>query len=459
MLVFLGVLVGLGLILYPAISNYLTEKNQSTAMQGYIEEQGNVSDEINRVQKEQAQEYNRQLLLQEEPDDYEEILNPDGNEIMGYLEIPSIKVYLPVYHGTSDGILQAGIGHLKHTSLPIGGAGTHAVLSGHTGMPGTRLLTDLDQLQEGDQFYLHVLDEVLAYEVDQIKVVEPDNMNDLRIEESQDYVTLVTCTPYGINSHRLLVRGRRVPYMEEVKERQIGRMEKSTWKQAYWKAVQKGVRWTGAAIGILLILSFLFRSVAGIPMVRASSGGMIHIQLPDLECGKSEKAGVKFFLYQAGKVSASGEPVLLPEYEVHRYPLTAEETEQVLKKIKNCLSGLPQKTAVTDRDGEAVFSGLEDGIYYIEAEEPNKYGTVKPLLVQIPCFTDEGKKPSRMIVSEPKATAKKDSQTDAAEMKPQEPLQKLKSPQTGDEAHLAEWMMLSLCAAILIAGIAERIRI
>ncbi len=137
------------------------------------------------------------------------MLNPDGDGLMGYLEIPSIKVYLPVYHGTSDGVLQAGIGHLGNTSLPVGGENTHAVLSGHTGLPNARLLTDLDKLQEKDQFYLHVLDEVLAYEVDQIKVVEPDNISDIFIEDGKDYVTLVTCTPYGINSHRLLVRGTR----------------------------------------------------------------------------------------------------------------------------------------------------------------------------------------------------------------------------------------------------------
>ena len=119
---------------------------------------------------------------------------------MGYLEIPSIEVYLPIYHGTSEGVLQSGIGHLGNTSLPIGGENTHAVLSGHTGLPNARLLTDLDKLQEGDQFYIHVLDEILAYEVDQIKVVEPDDISDIFIEEGEDYVTLVTCTPYGINS-------------------------------------------------------------------------------------------------------------------------------------------------------------------------------------------------------------------------------------------------------------------
>lgn len=164
-------------------------------------------------------------------------------------------MYLPIYHGTSEGVLQSGIGHLGNTSLPIGGENTHAVLSGHTGLPNARLLTDLDKLQEGDQFYIHVLDEILAYEVDQIKVVEPDDISDIFIEEGEDYVTLVTCTPYGINSHRLLVRGTRVPYTEEKKEHQVKRQEESTWKQAYKEAIAEGVKWTLVGLAILAVLA------------------------------------------------------------------------------------------------------------------------------------------------------------------------------------------------------------
>ena len=167
----LGFLLGLGITLYPAVSNYLLEKNQSTAMQGYIEEQEKVPDEVSERLKQEAREYNEKLregtvvltdpfdpeALKYITDEYEEMLNPDGDGLMGYLEIPSIKVYLPVYHGTSDGVLQAGVGHLGNTSLPVGGENTHAVLSGHTGLPNARLLTDLDKLQEKDQFYLFVI--------------------------------------------------------------------------------------------------------------------------------------------------------------------------------------------------------------------------------------------------------------------------------------------------------------
>ena len=265
----LGFLLGLGITLYPAVSNYLLEKNQSTAMQGYIEEQGKVPDEVSEHLKQEAREYNEKLregtvvltdpfdpeALKYITDEYEEMLNPDGDGLMGYLEIPSIKVYLPVYHGTSDGVLQAGVGHLGNTSLPVGGENTHAVLSGHTGLPNARLLTDLDKLQEKDQFYLHVLDEVLAYEVDQIKIVEPDDISDIFIEDGKDYVTLVTCTPYGINSHRLLVRGIRVPYVEAEKEQQVSRQEESTWNQEYLHAIIVGVEWTAVGIGVVRVLT------------------------------------------------------------------------------------------------------------------------------------------------------------------------------------------------------------
>lgn len=146
----------------------------------------------------------------EEKQYYEQLLNVSGNGIMGYIEIPSIDVMLPIYHGTSEEVLQVAIGHIEGSSLPIGGESTHSVISGHRGLPSSRLFTDIDQLSEGDTFTLMVLDEVLTYEVDQIRIVEPEDISLLAIEEGQDLCTLVTCTPYGVNSHRLLVRGHRV---------------------------------------------------------------------------------------------------------------------------------------------------------------------------------------------------------------------------------------------------------
>ena len=150
-------------------------------------------------------------------DQYEKLLDVAGNGVMAYIEIPKINVHLPVYHGTEEVILQVAIGHLDWTSLPVGGEGTHCVLSGHRGLPSARLFTDLDKMVIGDTFILKVLDEILTYEVDQILVVEPQDTAALQIEQGQDLCTLVTCTPYGINSHRLLIRGHRIANAEEVK--------------------------------------------------------------------------------------------------------------------------------------------------------------------------------------------------------------------------------------------------
>lgn len=168
----------------------------------------------------QALEYNRKLaesdqgwyLSQYETGIYNNMVNPFGNGMMGYIEIPGIQVRLPIYHGVDEAVLQVGIGHLESTSLPVGGESSHCVLSGHRGLPSARLFTDLDQLVEGDVFYIHVLNQTLVYQVDNIRIVEPEDLSALTIEEGKDYCTLVTCTPYGVNTHRLLVRGVRVDY-------------------------------------------------------------------------------------------------------------------------------------------------------------------------------------------------------------------------------------------------------
>jgi sortase A len=154
-------------------------------------------------------------LSEEEEQEYEQVLDPFGTGMMGHIEIPKIQVSLPIYHGTSDGVLQVGVGHLEGSSLPVGGEGTHAVLSGHRGLPSASLFTDLDKLEIGDHFIIQVLKETLTYEVDQIKVIEPEDLTKLTIEEGEDLCSLVTCTPYGINTHRLVVRGHRIPNEED----------------------------------------------------------------------------------------------------------------------------------------------------------------------------------------------------------------------------------------------------
>ena len=211
-------LAGLSLLLYPTVSDYWNSFHQSQAIATYAEQVAQLDEKDYSQYWEEANEYNRQLtqrkeifLLNEQRQaQYDRLLNPSGTGIMGYVEIPSIKCSLPIYHGTNDAVLQVAVGHLEWTSLPTGGEGTHCVVSGHRGLPSAKLFTDLDKLATGDLFTLRVLDEILTYEVDQILVVLPSETGALQIEEGQDYCTLVTCTPYGINSHRLLVRGHRV---------------------------------------------------------------------------------------------------------------------------------------------------------------------------------------------------------------------------------------------------------
>ena len=197
--------------------------HQSQAIASYQETVAEMDDETYEALWQAAEDYNSGLFgnadrfqpTQEEHQRYEELLDVSGDGVMGYVEIPSIDVSLPIYHGTSDEVLQVAVGHIEGSSLPVGGESTHCVVSGHRGLPSSRLFTDLDQLGEGDLFLFHVLGETLTYEVDQIHVVEPDDVTYLSIEEDEDLCTLVTCTPYGVNSHRLLVRGHRVENQEE----------------------------------------------------------------------------------------------------------------------------------------------------------------------------------------------------------------------------------------------------
>ena len=217
-------LVGLSVMLYPTVSDYINQKNQSRAVASYSEEVENLSDVDYQAYFDAADDYNRRLA--ETPDafyrpeqvsGYTDTLDVSGTGIMGYITIPKIGVELPVYHGTSDGVLQVAAGHLEGSSLPVGGAGTHAVISAHRGLPSAKLFTNLDELEVGDTFTITVLDRVLTYEVDQISIVLPTETDLLQPVEGKDYVTLMTCTPYGINTHRLLVRGKRIENAENQK--------------------------------------------------------------------------------------------------------------------------------------------------------------------------------------------------------------------------------------------------
>lgn len=252
-------LIGLSLLLYPTASDWWNSYHQSKAIAGYSEAVTELDDVTYERCLEEARQYNNKLIRKKqryhpslkETKQYEKILNISGNGIMGYIEIPVIGISLPIYHGVADETLQIAIGHIEGSSLPVGGIGTHCVISGHRGLPSARLFTDIDKLEYGDIFLLRVLDEVLTYEVDQIHIVEPHEVELLEIERGKDLCTLVTCTPYGINSHRLLVQGHRI-------ENQSNSSSLSIASDAGQIDLILVISWVVAPVLIILLIWILF---------------------------------------------------------------------------------------------------------------------------------------------------------------------------------------------------------
>lgn len=237
-IIVLMVIIGLSLLLYPTLANYVNTVSSRRAIADFqsaveVQDEETIDDQLAS-----AREFNERLLekskymlfpIEVEHEEYLSLLDFTGTGLMGYVEIEKIGVYLPIYHGTDPEVLQTGVGHLEGSSLPVGGPGTHAVLTAHTGLPSAKLFTDLDRLVEGDTFTVRVLREVLTYEVDQITVIEPDEAEILTIEPDQDHCTLLTCTPYGVNTHRLLVRGHRIPTPEAVTDPAQSMSQGSGW--------------------------------------------------------------------------------------------------------------------------------------------------------------------------------------------------------------------------------------
>lgn len=254
--------VGAGIFLYPAISNLLAEYRQENVIRTYRAKVEQTNQEELDAAWEQAEIYNENLAGDPVhdpfvmgsgyvlPDNYTDVLNVDGAGVMGYISIPKIDVYLPIYHGTSEEVLQNGAGHMEVTALPIGGINRHSVISAHRGLPSAELFTRLDEIETGDKFYIHVLNETLAYEVDQIRVIEPEELEFLTTDPEKDMVTLLTCTPYAVNTHRLLVRGIRVPYEEgEDEDGVTERTIESNWFKIYVAA---------AIAGIIIVILLIF---------------------------------------------------------------------------------------------------------------------------------------------------------------------------------------------------------
>ena len=262
-------LTGLSFLLYPTASDWWNSLHQSRAIAGYTEAVEGLDEESYEKWWNEAREYNERLkqkpdryrMTEEEQAEYQAMLDISGNGVMGYIEIPRIHCSLPIYHGTDEAVLQVAVGHVAGSSLPVGGEGSHCVLSGHRGLPSAKLFTDLDQMEEGDLFLLYVLGETLTYEVDQITVVLPEEVNDLELVEGEDYCTLVTCTPYGINTHRMLVRGRRTENLPEEQKEAAEQGAGQTGREG-WTGMEKLLPmppWMILALLVLAVWIFISR--------------------------------------------------------------------------------------------------------------------------------------------------------------------------------------------------------
>ena len=262
-------LASLSAVLYPKVADYVAGLEKSGIQTSYEKEIENIDTSDFDALWESAHAYNRKLaervtFTEDETEElsleYCDLLNVMGNELMCYIDIPIIDVYLPVYHGNDPKALELGVEHLYGSSLPVGGESTHAVLSAHTGLSSEKMFSDLEAVEVGDIFYIHVLNETLAYQVDQIEVVLPTDISKIKIEKGEDYVTLITCTPYAVNTHRLLVRGTRIPYEEAVvveQEIEETKTAESSWNQHYLKGIVAGL----ALLIILLLIYFIIKFI------------------------------------------------------------------------------------------------------------------------------------------------------------------------------------------------------
>lgn len=267
------IICSLLMMLYPFISNYLMSLNQESQVSSYSKAVDKIKKQEKSTEYQDAWNYNQKFLSSiiltdpfdpnyDMPEDvqYENTLNM-GDGLMGTVEIPAIDVNLPIYHGTSQEVLQKGVGHMQNTSLPIGGESTHCVLTGHTGLPIAKLFTDLDLLKLGDMFYVRVLGDIRAYKVVKIYVIEPNDTNSLRVKIGEDLVSLITCTPYGINTHRLIIRGKRVPYVEETYENQRPQYTEgdSAWMAEYKQALIVGISIFAVIVIVYIVIRIILK--------------------------------------------------------------------------------------------------------------------------------------------------------------------------------------------------------
>lgn len=431
----------IGIMDYPFISRLYNEQIQGTVVAAYETAAERLQDDRKAKELQKAEKYNEWLYEESSgfedafwksrqiSDMYRTILNIGKETEMAVLEIPKIQIRLPVYHGTEEEVLQKGAGHLEGSSVPAGGKNTHTCILAHRGLPQKELFSKLDRMETGDLFYLHVLGDTLAYEVYQTEVVLPEDTDGLDILYGEDIATLITCTPYGINTHRLYVHGRRVAIPQEKEKWNLKNIVEQLKKQAwivltvlimvwmlillYWlnkrpgrkrrrKCMKKKKKWKKPVLNVLVCAGCIGLSC----MTAEASKGSIRIEFRNLEYADSCRADLKVLLYRIGRTGADGLPVFEPESLTVNDPGDREEVADTAKKAISQTERLQKSEVTTDSQGVAVFEDLQEGIYLVMVPNENSYGIVDPFLVTIPYYeeTDEGiKGPLYEVIAAPKA--------------------------------------------------------
>ena len=408
-------LIGLSLLLYPSVSNWWNSLHASSVIVDYEAARESMTEDDWKVLFEMAEAYNREikkvdfpLMYHDQVDGYEEALNLDGSGVMGYITIAKIRVKLPILHGTSEGVLQKAIGHLEGTSLPTGGTGNHCVLSAHRGLPSAKLFTDLDQMKTGDRFSLTVGNRELIYEVDQILTVEPQEVEALYPVQGEDYCTLVTCTPYGVNSHRLLVRGRRV-FPEEPVEILItadadplhaAAAAPLLWTPllavwaVYWciKKCKEGSL-VKKLLGILVLICALVLPAQAKELPDLNQTGSISVTI---RYNGNPVSGGELTLYRVGEVREDDGDyrfVLTKQFDASGVTLENVQSPDTAKKLSDYAlrQGISGTTGKINKDGALKFGSLEPGLYLLaQRKAAAGYQKLNPFLVSLPMGDGDG---------------------------------------------------------------------
>ena len=400
-------IAGLSLLLYPTVSDYWNSFHQSRAIASYVDAVDNTDEQKLDEMRKAAQAYNEKLLSKQDryemsdqdKAEYESLLDVSGTGVMGYVEIPSINVSLPIYHGTDNTILQIGVGHIEGTSLPVGGASTHCAVSGHRGLTSSKLFTDIDQMAEGDTFKLYVLGETLTYEVDQIRIVLPDELNDLKIEEGQDYCTLITCTPYGVNSHRLLIRGHRIAndaqglIVEDVK--QVQPLHEAIVLGILFLVLYSLKRAVSIAIAAIALFSLPCGSIFARTHIDIDKKCSITVDIPDTW---EDLYTVDFpvELYRVADVDENDVYTATKQFDELAKSIsdissktTADDWEKMAKTAADIADkgSLTADEAIDVSNGRGNVTGVKTGLYLVYAKPANsaRFGyTFVPYLISAP---------------------------------------------------------------------------